>query len=362
MKNRFVLVPHFYRLNWAKEMSRFLAGAAGFEFLGSSLEFGTYSKAAKLRDEYLDYLLENKSTLKGRTLFFVNLNDYIFYKNRKKLKDAFKIFGFMRGSRFFDGEPGNASFKKDDLLDLQRQEAEALASIDKLFIASKAFSRFLVEKIPALALKDIKVTGLPIFIQPCYLGKTPVQIRNMRRSKTNNLILWNHRLQKQKNPWVLFELEPYIKEHIAICTPEALSAAYSKEMKQHEGVFHTIIRDNGKKRENYLAVLDQAEFVLSTGQHETWGNSMIEGIMNGAAPFAPDGELCSYKELFPVYFLYPQELLEKIKNPVLRDNNMIKLTSLITDFIQQDHLEEIINLQNSLWCNYNKETWLNRLR
>ena len=85
-KNTYILIPHFYRLNWAKEMSNFLSISNGFEFLGSNLEFGTYSKAAKLRDKYLDYLLENKSTLKGRTIFFVNLNDYIFYKNRKKLK------------------------------------------------------------------------------------------------------------------------------------------------------------------------------------------------------------------------------------------------------------------------------------
>ena len=353
-----ILIPHFYRLNWAKQMSRFLASSSGFEFLGSDLEFGTYSKAAKLRDQYLDYLLENRSTLKGRTLFFVNLNDYIFYKNRKKLKDAFKIFGFMRGSRFFDGEPGNASFKKEDLLDLQRQEAEALAGIDKLFIASKAFSRFLLEKIPQLKNIKLKVTGLPIFIPPCYCGKNPVQVRNMRRSKTNNLILWNHRLQKQKNPWVLFELEAYIKEHIAICTPEALSAAYSKEMKEHEAIFHTIIRDNGRKRENYLKVLEQAEFVLSTGQHETWGNSMIEGIMSGATPFAPDGDLCSYKELFPDEFLYPQKLLEKNKNNIARDENMIKFTSLISEFIQQDHLEELILLQNNLWCRYNPQSWL----
>ena len=361
MKDRFLLVPHFYRLNWAKEMSRFLADASNFEFLGTSLEFGAYSKAAKLRDEYLDYLLENKSSLRGRTLFFVNLNDYIFYKNRKKLKDVFKIFGFMRGSRWFDSEPGNSNFKKADLLDIQRQEAEALESVDKLFIASKSFSRFLLEKIPGLKNTQRKITGLPIFIPPCYSGKTPVQVRNMRRSKTHNLILWNHRLQKQKNPWVLFELEGYIKEKIAVCTPEALSAAYSKEMKQHEGIFHTIIRDNGKRRENYLKVLDQAEFVLSTGEHETWGNAMIEGIMNGAAPYAPDSELCSYKELFPASLLYPSELLEKIKNPILRDENMIKLTYLISDFMNQDHLEETIQLQNYLWDNFNKEIWLEKI-
>ena len=358
---RYILVPHFYRLNWAKEMSTFLAGSEGFEFLGPRLEFGTYSKAGKLRDLYLDYLLEKHSQIGNRTLFFVNLNDYIFYKNRKKLKDAFKIFGFMRGSRWFDGEPGNSSFKKDDLLDIQREEGEALASVDKLFIASKAFSSFLLEKNEALKDVDIKVTGLPIFIPPVYLGKSDSQVREMRRSKVKNLIIWNHRLQKQKNPWVLFELEPFIKKNIAVCTPEALSAAYSKEMKEHENVFYSIIRDNGKKRDRYLDILNSAEFVLSTGQHETWGNSMIEGIMNGAAPFAPDGDHCSYKELFPEDFLYPQSLLEKIKNPILRDEKMIELSYAIDTFTKNDHLEKIIELQGYLWAKFNKETWLSNI-
>lgn len=63
-------MPHFYRLNWAKEMSRFLAISNGFKFLGSNLEFGTYSKAAKLRDQYLDYLLENTANRWGFTSSF----------------------------------------------------------------------------------------------------------------------------------------------------------------------------------------------------------------------------------------------------------------------------------------------------
>jgi hypothetical protein len=357
----YILIPHFYRLNWAKQMSMFLSESDRFEFLGPKLEFGTYSKAGKLRDLYLDYLLEKHSQIGDRPLFFVNLNDYIFYKNRKKLKDAFKIFGFMRGSRLFDGEPGNSGFKKSDLMDVQNEEREALASVDKLFIASQAFRNFLVEKNEALKNVDIKVTGLPIFMTPSYLGKSDSQIRDMRRSKIKNLIIWNHRLQKQKNPWVLFELESYIKKNIAICTPEALSAAYSKEMKEHEDIFYSIIRDNGKKRDKYLNILGSAEFVLSTGQHETWGNSMIEGIMNGAAPFAPDGGHCSYKELFPEEFLYPQSLLEKNKNPILRDENMIKLSCAIESFITADHLPELILLQESLWRKFNRETWLNNI-
>ena len=69
MLKEYILVPHFYRLNWAREMSEFLKGAEGFEYIGKDLEYGNYSKAGKLRDLYLDYLLDNTPKYKERTLF-----------------------------------------------------------------------------------------------------------------------------------------------------------------------------------------------------------------------------------------------------------------------------------------------------
>ena len=346
----YILVPHFYRLNWAREMSEFLRGSERFEYLGSAFQYGNYSKAGKLRDDYLNYLLDNYSKFKGRTLFFVNLNDYIFFKRRKELRDVFNINGFMRGSRFFDGEPGNYLFSKDDLSNMQQMEAEALIEAEKIFLGSKAFSQFLLNKIPKLQESKINIVGIPIFIEP--------QLNNL---KNNNSILWNHRLQKQKNPWVLFKLENFIKSNLTICTPEALSAAYSKELKEHEVIFKNIIRDNGKKRQNYLNELKTTQFVFSTSEHETWGNSMIEGIMNGAIPFAPDGDLCSYKELYPKEFLYPYELIKKQKDQETLSDNMISLSYTIDNFIRRDHSKLLEELQFDLWRKYNKNEWVKKL-
>jgi hypothetical protein len=346
----YILIPHFYRLNWAREMSEFLKNSQGFEYVGKDLGYGNYSKAGQLRDQYLNYLLDNRSLYKGRTLFFVNLNDYIFYSRRKELRDVFNICGFMRGSRFFDGEPGNNMFSKDSLSDIQQTEAQALTEADKVFVGSKAFGNFLSLKIPSLYGKKIEIVGIPIFIEP-----------KLYNQKTENSILWNHRLQKQKNPWVLFRLENFVKKKISVCAPEALSAAYSKEMKEHETIFRKIIRDNGKKRDKYLEELKAARVVFSTSQHETWGNSMIEGIMNGASPFAPDGDLCSYKELYPQEFLYPQELITKQKSEESNSDNMIQLSCLLDQFSREDHSSLLKDLQSDLWNRFNCKRWLARL-
>jgi hypothetical protein len=346
----YILIPHFYRLNWAREMSEFLKGAEGFDYIGKDLGYGNYSKAGQLREKYLDYLLDNTSKYKGRTLFFVNLNDYIFYNRRRELRDAFNIYGFMRGSRFFDGEPGNNMFSKDSLSDIQQIEAQGLTEADKVFVGSKTFGNFLSLKIPSLYAKKIEIVGIPIFIKPV-----------LNTQKVESSILWNHRLQKQKNPWVLFNLQDFVKRKISVCAPEVLSAAYSKEMKEHETIFRKIIRDNGKKRGKYLEELKSAKVVFSTSQHETWGNSMIEGVMNGATPFAPDGELCSYKELYPKEFLYPQELIIKDKNEETKKDNLIQLSYLLDQFSREDYSDLLKNLQVSLWEKFNFNIWVKRL-
>jgi glycosyltransferase involved in cell wall biosynthesis len=346
----YILIPHFYRLNWAREMSEFLKGSEGFEYIGKDLGYGNYSKAGQLRDQYLDLLLDNTSKYKGRTLFFVNLNDYIFYNRRKELRNVFNIYGFMRGSRFFDGEPGNNMFSKDSLSDIQQIEAQGLAETDKVFVGSKAFGDFLSLQIPSLYAKKIEIVGIPIFIKP-----------NFNIQKKDRNILWNHRLQKQKNPWVLFKLQDFVKRKISVCAPEALSAAYSKEMKEHEAIFRKIIRDNGKKRDRYLEELRSAKVVFSTSQHETWGNSMIEGIMNGAIPFAPDGELCSYRELYPREFLYPQELIVKGKDEETIGDNMVQLSYLLDQFSRDDHTNLLKDLQSELWEKFNYQKWVKRL-
>ena len=141
----YILVPHFYRLNWAREMSEFLKNSGHFQCSGKDFRYGNYSKAGKLRDEYLNSLLDNSAKTQGSSLFFVNLNDYIYFDRRVELKEKFKIAGFMRGSRYFEGEPGNASIGKHSLIEMQNLEGEALREVDQLFLGSKAFCSFLIQ-------------------------------------------------------------------------------------------------------------------------------------------------------------------------------------------------------------------------
>jgi glycosyltransferase involved in cell wall biosynthesis len=344
----YTLVPHFYRLNWAREMSLNLSLCENFETV-EDLAFGNYKKAQVLSSRYLDSLLEKRKTIKNKNLFFVNLNDFIFYDKANDLKNEYNIYGFMRGSRFFDSEPGNESVN-ENISYLHNMEIHGLSMVDCLFLGSKAFYNFLAKKNPSILNIKTKIVGIPIFINP---------YENKENKKEKDLVIWNHRLQKQKNPWALFLLDQSVKNNIAVCTPEALSAAYSKEMKQHENIFKYIIRDNGGKRDKYIDVLKKSEFVLSTSEHETWGNSVIEAVMHGATPILPDGKLCSYKELFPKEFLYPQEWINKKQKPEIKKNNLKLLSDFILDNISSRKSIEEIKFR--LWDKFNFENWVKKL-
>ena len=83
--------------------------------------------------------------------------------------------------------------------------------------------------------------------------------------------------------------------------------------------------------------------------------------MNGCIPLAPDGDLCSYKELYPSEFLYPQELIKKEKDIHTRFDNMIALSYTVDNFIRKDYSSLLKELQETLWQRYNKNIWLSKL-
>jgi hypothetical protein len=63
----------------------------------------------------------------------------------------------MRGSRHYDSEPGNASFKKDDLILARNKEKEGLLLVDNLFLGTETFKNFLTSQINELNDKEINV-------------------------------------------------------------------------------------------------------------------------------------------------------------------------------------------------------------
>ena len=118
---------------------------------------------------------------------------------------------------------------------------------------------------------------------------------------TPPLILWNHRWEFDKNPQDFFALLDRIAAaglpfRLALAgesfrnLPEEFLAAGERFREQ-------LVHFGRATREQYRALLQRSDIIISTAQHEFFGIATIEAIGAGAMPLLP--QRLSYPELIP---------------------------------------------------------------
>ena len=120
------------------------------------------------------------------------------------------------------------------------------------------------------------------------------------------LIVWNHRWEHDKGPAELVALidrliEAGVRFRLAVCghqfrrRPPALVDA---EARWRAALGSSLVQFGQlESRADYLALLGEAQIVLSTAHHEFFGISILEAVHCGARPLVPDA--LSYPELLP---------------------------------------------------------------
>lgn len=132
------------------------------------------------------------------------------------------------------------------------------------------------------------------------------------------LILWNQRWEYDKNPDRFFAALQAVSDlpfQVAVC---------GENFRRHPTVFDTVREWLGERiihwgyaeSEQYRALLNTADIVISTAYHEFFGISIVEAVAHGAYPLLPNH--LSYPELIPQPFhdcLYEDEnaLLQKLR-------------------------------------------------
>lgn len=152
-----------------------------------------------------------------------------------------------------------------------------------------------------------------------YPGIFPIETTHHHHATRQ--IIWNHRLEWDKNPEFLLEIgKQLVEENINFKLHICGSTQHSPRL-QHE--FEVALGDKvrfwGKieTREEYVNRLQQCDIVISTAIHEFFGVSVLEAIAAGCYPLLPDR--LSYRELIPKerhhQHLYSDsnDLLEKLK-------------------------------------------------
>jgi len=158
-----------------------------------------------------------------------------------------------------------------------------LEALDLVFVATN-FHKSLLTKKRTCDPDKIKVTGFPLYSAD--FGRVNV----WDWANRSKLVVFPHRLAPEKQPEQFVELE-----HM-----------YRAKYGDDDSIWLST-KNFCSTKIGYYDVLARARVVVSTALQETWGIAMLEGMMLGAVPVAPNR--LSYPETMPAQCLY--ETLEE---------------------------------------------------
>ncbi len=172
------------------------------------------------------------------------------------------------------------------------------------------------------------------------------------------VLVWNHRWEHDKDPetffHVLFELvEAYPFQVIVLGQhfqnqPEIFDRA-QKILKLKQRLLHF---GYAESREEYVRLLSQGDYIVSTARHEFFGISVLEGVRAGCRPVVPDR--LSYKELFPQKYRYAEGELTTHLNRLL--NSPEPLTDPETRQLTEIYNWPVIGEKYKPWLDFKSKS------
>lgn len=180
-----------------------------------------------------------------------------------------KIYGMWHAGSYDSHDLLGQNDKAGTLLSF---ESSLVDNLDKSFVASEFHKRLMQFNLNVLKRK-IFVTGFPYNFDELDKYKIPY-------SEKENIVVFPHRLSKEKKPELLKEIEKRIKGKVIFCQEENLS------------------------KNEYHKILAKSKIVFSASLQETWGIGIFEALYLGNIPVIPDR--LSYSEMYFNCFKYPE--------------------------------------------------------
>lgn len=136
-------------------------------------------------------------------------------------------------------------------------------------------------------------------------------IASIPDNKHFNLV-WNHRWEFDKNPQLLLDAVKALLKQTSDFTLHVVGQQFRK-LPSPFAELRTILETAGclgewgymESRDAYQALLQRADVVLSTADHDYQGIAVLEGVAAGAYPVVPDR--LAYQELFPERCRYAEQ-------------------------------------------------------
>ena len=201
------------------------------------------------------------------------------------------------------------------LLEIQMRSIYAALAADRLWFNSKYNKDTFIAGVKHLAQQ--MPDGIPADLQQTLYAKSevlPVPIADDCLPDSNKIkasavteVVWNHRWEHDKGPQTLLEVmrlcsnKTEIKFHLIGQQFRSLPVAMQTIINNHKAQCLTL--GYLESRSQYIKILQQADVVLSTAEHDFQGIAMLEAVACGCIPIAPDSLV--YPELYPPGNLFP---------------------------------------------------------
>ncbi len=155
---------------------------------------------------------------------------------------------------------------------------------------------------------DATPDGVRQRLEPrCHVLPVPVAPITPAKERDQQLIVWNHRWEYDKNPELFVDAllrlaERGVDFRLALLgrRPRATPAPLAR---LRQALPDRIVADGRLGDDEYRAVLGRSGIAVSTAIHEFQGISMLEAASAGVRPLVPDA-LC-YPEQYPAEYRYP---------------------------------------------------------
>jgi len=181
-----------------------------------------------------------------------------------------------------------------------------LKACDCNFVATIFHKKLIKDYFPSQTLK-IEVVGFPMDWKKEINKKINKKVLDIKR----NLVVFPHRLDKEKAPEVFDKLAKRMPEYEFVKTMEVT-----------------------KNKKEYYELLRYAKVVFSASLQETFGIGTVEGMMLGAIPVVPNR--LTYPELYSTRFIYAD--LNDAESKIRFIMNHYKKSGVLNDCLKENQL------------------------
>lgn len=152
-------------------------------------------------------------------------------------------------------------------------ELSWLMTCKKNFVATNFHKELIINAFGMEWINKIKVVGFPMD------WEHEIKKLNVKQKEKENIVVFPHRIDKEKAPEIFDKVAKYLPEYKFIKT-----------------------MDVTKNKKEYYELLSKAKIVFSASKQETFGIGTVEALMLGCIPVVPNN--LAYVELYNPIFQY----------------------------------------------------------